>query len=456
MLMKSLWAATLATLASISITSAGIITLPMRSYSRPEHKNPISVTKRYLQKRSKTSASHLTNLWDDVMYTVQLGIGTPPQMFNLAIDTGSPITWVLNKTCTGATCGDIFNKFNCAISSTCTPSPSSGILNASYVSGDRVIGSYVNDIYNLGSLNFKALTGVVYHYGADLPEKVDGIIGLWYMLHSYGNVPQGAPFLNSLKDAKSLTEPTLGIWMTDAKPGDSAVPGGEITFGGVDTTRFTGNITYIDCDPISPWTIPVAGFSVGGEFFKTSGSLATIDTGTSAMLVPESVSDAINSAIPGSIKMNSPIYDTFWILPCNGTTSVSFTFGAFTVAIPYSSLAMDVIKIKRITTGEIYCASAAMFPYGAKTTLKAWLLGASLLKNVYSVYDFGTNAETGGRVGFANLRNTNAAPIVVSSHAKINFGKSQIVSSSASVKPLASQSLYSLAVIASVVTLIAS
>lgn len=36
-------------------------------------------------------------------------------------------------------------------------------------------------------------------------------------------------------------------------------------------------------------------------------------------------------------------------------------------------------------------------------TIDEWLIGAVFLKNVYSVYDFGTNAATGGRIGFAQL-----------------------------------------------------
>ncbi|KAF8981897.1 hypothetical protein BGZ46_002138 [Entomortierella lignicola] len=382
-------------LAYISTAAAGVITLPMTGLVIPEHQNPASLTKRYLHKRSTASTSSLSSALHDIMYTVALGIGTPPQIFNLAIDTGSPVTWVLNKTCAGAGCDTIFNKFNCASSPTCQMSPSSGKLNVSYVSGDSVVGNYVHDIFNLGGLSFQSLAGVVDYYSANLPPTVDD-----------RNVPLDAPFLNTLKDTNALTEPVIGIWLattnTDVNNTAPSVPGGELTFGGIDPSRFVGNITYINCDPISPWTIPLDSVSVSGKTYLTTSALVTIDTGTSAMLVPEAISDAINSGIPGSIKMAAEQDGASWIIPCTGTTTVSFTFGTFTVNIPYSSLTLRNVKFQSQNTGKIYCASAVMFPTG-RAPMKEWLLGDSLLKNVYSVYDFGTNAATGGRIGFAQL-----------------------------------------------------
>jgi putative effector of murein hydrolase len=44
-----------------------------------------------------------------------------------------------------------------------------------------------------------------------------------------------------------------------------------------------------------------------------------------------------------------------------------------------------------------------MFPTGQMAVIQEWLIGDVFLKNVYSVFDFGTNAATGGRIGFAQL-----------------------------------------------------
>jgi len=42
--------------------------------------------------------------------------------------------------------------------------------------------------------------------------------------------------------------------------------------------------------------------NVNGKSIPTGGALATIDTGTSLMIIPEVVADTIHAAIPGSFK----------------------------------------------------------------------------------------------------------------------------------------------------------
>jgi len=41
---------------------------------------------------------------------------------------------------------------------------------------------------------------------------------------------------------------------------------------------------------------------IGNTTIPTTGILAAIDTGTSAMLMPKSYADQINSAIPGALQ----------------------------------------------------------------------------------------------------------------------------------------------------------
>lgn len=50
----------------------------------------------------------------------------------------------------------------------------------------------------------------------------------------------------------------------------------------------------------------MGGITVGGTEINVNGALAAIDTGTTAMLVPRAISDAINGAIPGAIRVVTP------------------------------------------------------------------------------------------------------------------------------------------------------
>ncbi|KAF9336005.1 hypothetical protein BG006_009980 [Podila minutissima] len=377
-------------LALSSAVSAAVVSLPITTFRNPEHLNAQSLTRRYLQKRASIT-SPLTNIEQDLIYTIPFSLGTPPQSFNVIIDTGSPVTWVASNTCNTSGCLKT-KKFNCAASSTCkslnTP------FSASYVSGQGVSGDYVADVYTIGSLQFRGAAGIVNVDNAELPDTIDGIMGLWY--YAQGST---VPILNVLKNTTALDENIIGVYLEPSATSVNA-PGGEITFGGVNTARFSGSITYSNCLPGRPWTIPLNSVAVNGKAVSIpTGVKATIDTGTTAMLMPKTAADAINSAIPGAVR--APNAENLWFLPCSGSTPVTFTFGQFTATIPYKDFAMQTTAQR--TLAGVYCQSVAMFPVGPMTSIDEWLIGDALLKNVYSVFDFENNASNGGRIGFATL-----------------------------------------------------
>ncbi|KAF8942467.1 hypothetical protein BGZ47_006449 [Haplosporangium gracile] len=239
---------------------------------------------------------------------------------------------------------------------------------------------------------------------AQLPPRVDGIMGLWY--YAAGSA---VPILNVLRNNTVLPRNMIGIWLQSTTPNgrsndSGALPGaysagGEITFGGIDTTKFRGEITYVDCAGKRPWSVPVGGMTVGGTRINVNGALGTIDTGTTAMLVPRAISDSINGAIPGAVRVTTQ--GGRWYMPCSGDTVITMTFGKLTFQIPYTHLALQSARSK--TQQGDYCLSAVMFPTGSTVTIQEWLIGDVFLKNVYSVFDFGTNVATGGRIGFAHL-----------------------------------------------------
>ncbi|KAF9328129.1 hypothetical protein BG006_008636 [Podila minutissima] len=263
--------------------------------------------------------------------------------------------------------------------------------------------TFYTDTYKFGSLQLTGIAGVASIDNVKLPPTADGILGLWY----YPRLGV-ATILNVLKNSTALTQPVMGIWMQAATILGVTAPGGEITIGGVNPQRFTGDITYIDCVANHPWTIPLGGMQIGNTLIPTTGILAAIDTGTSAMLMPKSYADLINGAIPGALQATN--LDGHWILPCDGTTPITFTFGTFVAKVPYSSLAMQVARYKVTGRSGDYCRSSAMFPTGIVVPIDDWIIGATFLRTVYAVYDFGNNEAGGGRIGFANLATPGSPP----------------------------------------------
>jgi hypothetical protein len=96
------------------------------------------------------------------------------------------------------------------------------------------------------------LAGIVTINNSKLPATVDGIMGLWY----YAAGSQ-VPILNRLKNATALTENKIGIYLKPVTAKVASAPGGEITFGGVNPDRFTGDIVWNNCVSQRPWSVRI-------------------------------------------------------------------------------------------------------------------------------------------------------------------------------------------------------
>ena len=86
------------------------------------------------------------------------------------------------------------------------------------------------------------------------------------------------------------------------------------------------------------WSIALDSMKVNGKSFQfnastvpgvPSGKISTLmDSGTSLALLPPAAIDFIYRSIPGSVlHSTSSSADYQWLVPCTGTTNVSFTYG---------------------------------------------------------------------------------------------------------------------------------
>ncbi|KAF9974275.1 hypothetical protein BGZ73_002362 [Actinomortierella ambigua] len=377
-------------LALVQAAAGGYVTLPIeRRVNHAVKVTPESLTTRYLQRRAADGLP-LTNVNHDVLYSTPVQLGTPPQTFNLAIDTGSPVTWVSSVACVSPECRTV-NKYNCNASSTCRPLGQP--FEANYVDGSRAAGTYHQEQYTLGKIKFPGIAGIVTDNNAQLPRGIDGIMGLWY----FG---QGVtvPVLDRMKNATVLDQNIMGVYLKSSDQtakGLAPNQGGEVTFGGINAARYTGELSYINNVGPSPWTIPLSGVAVDGKAFGVKNVTAIMDTGTTAFLIPEADADAINGAIPGAQKVPA---NSLWVLPCNGTSKMTLTFGGFSGDVPYEDLILE--STATLTTMGRYCVSTVMYPGNTFSQLDSWLIGDAFLKNVFSVYDFSTPT---GRIGLAKL-----------------------------------------------------
>lgn len=366
--------------------------------------------------------------YSDTSYVAEIGLGTPPQTFVVVMDTGSANLWVPDSTCGSADtcsswkCSSLVCQFLCPdkekccqsaqvfsskqtaayqslVSSAADPCAGKHAFNSksstSYQADGRKFeiqygtgscsGFLGNDVLTLGETK---VPNQIFGQAVQLADffagqKMDGILGLAYQsIAEDGVLP---PVQNMIRQ-KLITEPIFSVWMkTTLSDGEV---GGEIIFGGVDTTKYTGDFTYLPVTKQGYWQITMDGVSVGSKTIKPSGGYQVIsDTGTSFLVGPETVIDALAQQIPG-VQYTQGAY----IIDCSVDKStlpdMNFIFGGKSFAVP----AVDyVIEIKQ--PGADVCLIAMQ---GGNAGGIDWILGDTWIRGWYHIFDFGQN-----RVGLA-------------------------------------------------------
>lgn len=99
---------------------------------------------------------------------------------------------------------------------------------------------------------------------------------------------------------------------------------GEITFGGLDQTKFDPKtlVTVPNVNRLGFWEAAFTT-SVGGQDLGLQGRTAILDTGTTLIIAPAKDAAAIHAAIPGSQSDGQGGFT----IPCTTNTVVSMNFG---------------------------------------------------------------------------------------------------------------------------------
>ncbi|KAI0649649.1 acid protease [Trametes meyenii] len=211
-----------------------------------------------------------------VDYVATVGVGNPPTDYSLLIDTGSSNTWV------GA--GKAFVQ-------TSTTRTTGNLVQVTYGSG-FVFGEQITDQVTLAPgfvIENQSLGVAIEDEGFD---GVDGIIGIGPVALTCGTLFPAlldcVPTVTDNAFTQGLIE-AHEIGIAFAPTQSLEVTNGELTFGGVDESKFTGPLTFV---PITS-TSPSSEF-VGIDQTVTYGSVGTpilssasgiTDTGTTLLLL---------------------------------------------------------------------------------------------------------------------------------------------------------------------------
>ncbi|MCJ1390058.1 hypothetical protein MMC18_002916 [Xylographa bjoerkii] len=314
----------------------------------------------------------------DFSYFSAVQFGSSGEILYMLLDTGSSDTWVMGSDCKSTACGT-HNTFGDANSNTLKISETP--FSESYGTGN-VSGVVVSDTVELAGMKVPLTFGS----GSEVSDHfdnypMDGILALGRP----GPSNLGGPtFLQALSNAKLLPANIFGINLQRHADGTTD---GEINFGTVDTSKFQGQLTYVETANDQLWEVPVDDVLVGGVACKLTGNTAIIDTGTSLLFMPPTQAQQFFAQIPGSIQTDS---ETFHI-PCDTTISIQMVFAK----VPFSISPEDYVGSPVAGGGLCECQIFGVQVEGPTQ----FLLGDVFLKNVYSVFD-----SDKGRIGFGSSK----------------------------------------------------
>ena len=285
----------------------------------------------------------------------------------LLVDTGATNAWVMGSDCKSEACG-VHRTFGSKDSTTMKRTGAGFTIG--YGTG-VVSGELVNDTVVMGGLSLSTTFGLASNVSDDFTLlPADGILSL--SRPSSGNFGY-TTIIETLIQSKVLESNVIGINLQRASDGTAD---GELNFGSADTTKYNGELVYVDTIPGNKdWEIPIDDIIIDGVPCNFTGETSYIDTGTSFMLFPTEDAQRIHSLIPGSRQVGEAFE-----IPCSSDVllEVKLCDTAFSVR-PEDYVGNPV-------EGGDFCASN--IDGGLELGPKKWIFGDVFLKNVYTVLDF--------------------------------------------------------------------
>jgi len=363
-------------------------------------------------------------------YYANITVGTPPQPQVVILDTGSSDLYL--DASSSATCqssgaygcrGGTFNPKDSSTYKIADPSPA---FNTSFGDGSTAVGPYGEDVVAIGDVSVDNVQFGVADTVNSTTGYAIGLMGVGYSeneatQHVYPNIPE------VLRDAGVINSRLYSVYLNDE------ATTGSILFGGIDKSRYTGELVTLDLLPdeitgeVDQFITTVTALSatVGGttsSLFSggTNGVAAygnndialpvLLDTGSSAWSVPTEYYNKLIAPAFTYVDSNS-------LCPCShadSSDSLTLTFGGeINITVParefiiplYNSTTNDPIPYD--SAGEMACAFMVV-PAGA-TGEGFQTCGDAVLRSMYVVFDLDN-----GQVSLAQANlNASSSPNVV-------------------------------------------
>ncbi|TDZ31591.1 Candidapepsin-8 [Colletotrichum spinosum] len=363
--------------------SAGVISLPVYQDIRL---HPLDKLRRRMDNKLMRKATTDTDVpvlnVTSTTYLIELMLGTPGQDTKVALDTGSSELWV-NPNCANA--GSQSQAASCRANGAYDPSNSRTAYDLQQSSSitygkGKVNIAYVYDNLTLPNSDIK-LSEVIFGYGTDSEDLNRGILGL-----SFGESRNNTGYptvVEEMKSQKVIDSLTMGIALGTK---DEPTGSGLISFGGVDTKKFSGDLHsapilgpqnnerlwryWVQLDSIA-----LSKSGSNSKTYSNSRFPVFFDTGATLSYLPSAVVDALGKDLGGRLDSSINMY----VVSCKQKGTIDFTFDGYTMKIPLAEFLWEV--------DTNICVLGA-----DKASDGSYLLGDSFLRSTYVVFDQETPA----------------------------------------------------------------
>jgi len=318
-----------------------------------------------------------------VSYIASVGVGANDQQFQLIVDTGSSNTWV------GATTKYV---------ATSTSTDTGDRVEVSYGSGDFEGTEFIDRVTLTSELVINSQSiGVA--SSSEGFEGTDGIIGIGpddLTEDTVSGVATVPTVTDNLFSQGTIAERLVAISFEPTT--SEEVTNGELTFGGTDSTKFTGDITFTP--KVGDFWGITQTISYAGKTIQASTE-GIVDTGTTLLMLTTNAFDAYIDAVGG--KENEEV-GLFQITTAQFDALEDLVF---TIGGTEFSLTPNAQIFPRSLNEDIGGAADDIFlivaDLGAEEEGFNFINGYVFLERFYSVFD-----TTNSRVGFATTPFTTA------------------------------------------------
>ncbi|KAM3872494.1 pepsin A-like [Diretmus argenteus] len=301
----------------------------------------------------------------DMSYYGVISIGTPPQSFRVLFDTGSSNLWVPSLYCNDQACKD-HRRYNPQQSSTFKMGNQA--LSIRYGTGSMT-GYLASDTVQVGGVTVANQVFGMTETESPYQEYMvwDGILGLAFQSLAADNV---VPVFDNMVKQNAVSQPFFSVYLSGNKE-----QGSEVIFGGVDSSHYTGQVTWIPLTSATFWQIKMDSIIVNGQTVACSGGCqAIIDTGTSLIVGPNSDIDNLNSRVGASI--NNYGQATVDCRNIQSMPEVTFTLNGHAFTIPASAYTSQ---------GSYRCSTG--FGHGFFPSSQLWILGDIFIREYYTIFN---------------------------------------------------------------------